>query len=66
MLFFPAPVYSEFPPARPLAYNAEHMKSQQFSLLSASGLLGAEWHAVSSIFHRLLEVKELWLETLQG
>ncbi|XP_003933821.1 T-cell activation Rho GTPase-activating protein [Saimiri boliviensis] len=34
--------------------------------LSPSGLDGAECHAVSPILHSSPDVKELWLETLQG
>lgn len=55
--------YSEFPPARPLAYNAEHVKSGHSS---PSLHQRTERHAVSPVFHSSPEVKELWLEVPRG
>lgn len=60
------PVFSEFPPARPLAYNAEHVKSEPSVSFSARGLAGAECHAVSPTLPSPPEVKELWREALRG
>lgn len=60
------PVFSEFPPARPLVYNAEQVKSEPSVSFSASGLAGAESHAASPTLLSSPELKELWREALRG